>query len=201
MVRRVSVAEIYANPAARVSLVGENKMTARRPVIGVMGANNPSPSSLEAAGRLGRLVAEAGWILLTGGRPAGVMEAANAGAKAVTGSLTIGILPSDQAGPVSRYVDVAVFTGLGDARNAVNVLSSDVVVACGVEGPGTASEVALALRAHRPTVLLAAVPVASEFFHTLAGSHLLYDAETPEAVIRVIEQQVGIPRWHPPSTD
>jgi uncharacterized protein (TIGR00725 family) len=122
-------------------------MTARRPVIGVMGANNPSHSALEAAGRLGRLVAEAGWVLLTGGRPAGVMEAANAGAKAVTGSLTIGILPSDPDGPVSRYVDVAVFTGLGDARNAVNVLSSDVVVACGVEGPGTASEVALAIKA------------------------------------------------------
>jgi hypothetical protein len=49
-------------------------------------------------------------------------------------------------------------------------------------------------------VLLAAAPVASEFFHTLPGSHLLHDAETPEAVIRVIEQQVGIPRWHRPST-
>ena len=85
-------------------------MTTRRPVIGVMGANNPSPASREAAGRLGRLVAEAGWVLLTGGRPAGVMEAANAGAKTVAGSLTIGILPSDPDGPVSSHVDVAVFT-------------------------------------------------------------------------------------------
>jgi len=41
---------------------------------------------------------------------------------AQNGGLTIGILPSDPDGPVSRYVDVAVFTGLGDARNAVNVL-------------------------------------------------------------------------------
>jgi uncharacterized protein (TIGR00725 family) len=160
-----------------------------------MGANAPSPSSLVAAERLGCLVAEAGWILLTGGRPAGVMEAANAGAKAVAGSLTIGILPSDPDGPVSEHVDVAVFTGLGDARNAVNVLSSDVVVACGVEGPGTASEVALALKARRPIILLGATPVASAFFRTLPGAHLLHDAETPEEVIRVIEQEFGIPRW------
>ena len=135
-------------------------------------------------------------MLLTGGRPAGVMEAANAGAKTVAGSLTIGILPSGPDGPVSTHVDVAVFTGLGDARNAVNVLSSDVVVACGVEGPGTASEVALALKARRPIILLAALPVAREFFRTLPGTDLLRDAETPEAVIQVIEQQIGIPRWH-----
>jgi len=160
-----------------------------------MGANNPSRSSYEAAGRLGRLVAEAGWVLLTGGRPAGVMEAANAGAKTVAGSLTIGILPSDPDGPVSEHVDVAVFTALGDARNAVNVLSSDVVVACGVEGPGTASEVALALKARRPTILLAVLPVASEFFRTLPGAHLLHDAATPEAAVQTIEQQIGIPRW------
>jgi uncharacterized protein (TIGR00725 family) len=170
-------------------------MAPRRPVIGIMGAESPSPAALEAAGRLGRLVAEAGWILLTGGRPTGVMESANAGAKEVGGSLTIGILPSDQGGPVGAHVDVAVFTGLGNARNAVNVLSSDVVVACGVEGPGTASEVALALKTGRPTILVAASPIASEFFHTLPGAHLLHDAPTPDAVIGIIEQQIGIPRW------
>ena len=170
-------------------------MAVRRPVIGIMGANTPSPSSLEAAGRLGQLVAEAGWVLLTGGRPAGVMEAANAGAKTVIGSLTVGILPTDAEGPVSRYVDVAVFTALGDARNAVNVLSSDVVVACGVEGCGTASEVALALKARRHTILLSTTPVASAFFHSLPEAHLLHDASTPEAAIEIIEQQVGIPRW------
>lgn len=129
-------------------------MGARRPVIGVMGARKPSPSQRAAARRLGRLIAEAGWILLTGGRPAGVMDAANAGAKEIPGSLTLGILPCGPGDAVSPHVDVAVFTGMGDARDAINVLSSDVVVACGVEGPGTAAEVALALNAGRPTILL-----------------------------------------------
>jgi uncharacterized protein (TIGR00725 family) len=123
------------------------------------------------------------------------MDAASAGAKSVPDSLTIGILPSGPEGAVSEYVDVAVFTGLGDARNAVNVLSSDVVVACGIEGAGTASEVALALKARRPTVLLAASPAASTFFRTLPGGHALLEAGTPEGVIALIEERLGIPRF------
>jgi uncharacterized protein (TIGR00725 family) len=170
----------------------------RRPVIGVMGANEPAPSTLEAARRLGRLLAEAGWVVLTGGRPAGVMDAACAGAKSVTGSLTVGVLPTGPDGPVSARVDLAVFTALGEARNAINVLSSDVVVACGVEGPGTASEVALALKARRPTVLLAAAPVAVAFFRAMPGGETLHEAETPERAIEIIEQRCRIPRWPPP---
>jgi uncharacterized protein (TIGR00725 family) len=160
-----------------------------------MGASEAGPGSLDAAYRLGELVAAAGWALLTGGRPAGVMEAVCAGAKSVPGSLTIGILPTGPDGPVSDHVDVAVFTGMGEARNAINVLSSEVVVACGVEGPGTASEVALALRAGRPTVLLAPGPAASAFFRTVAGPGTLHEAGTPEAVVALIEEQLGIPRW------
>jgi uncharacterized protein (TIGR00725 family) len=160
-----------------------------------MGANEPQSPTLHAAHQLGRLAAEAGWVVLTGGRPAGVMEAACAGAKSVPGSLTIGILPTGPEGPVSTHVDVAVFTEVGEARNVINVLSSDVVVACGVEGPGTASEVALALKLARPTILLAAAPAASAFFRTIGGRGKLYEVQTPESVIEVIEHRLGIPRW------
>jgi uncharacterized protein (TIGR00725 family) len=123
------------------------------------------------------------------------MEAACAGAKSVPGSLTIGILPTGPDGPVSEHVDVAVFTGVGEARDVINVLSSDVVVACGVEGPGTASEVALALKLARPTVLLAAAPAASAFFRTIAGRGMLHEVQTPESAIELIEQRLGIARW------
>ncbi len=167
---------------------------ARRPVIGVMGAGEPSPATLALARRLGRLLAEAGWVVLTGGRPAGVMEAACAGANSVAGSLTLGVLPSDRAGPVSAAVDVAIFTGMGEARNAINVLSSDVVVACGVEGPGTASEVALALRLGQPTVLLAAAPAAAAFFQSIALPGRLHLVQTPEGAIDLLAHRLGIPR-------
>jgi uncharacterized protein (TIGR00725 family) len=164
-----------------------------------MGAGEPQPATLEAARRFGRLVAEAGWALLTGGRPAGVMEAASAGAKSVAGSLTIGILPTGPDGPISVHVDVAIFTDLGDARNVVNVLTSDVVVACGIEGFGTTSEVALALNAGRPTILLGAAPAASTFFRGLAGTRPLYEAATPEAAVGLIERELGIARWSAPA--
>lgn len=163
-------------------------MGARRPVIGVMGAREPSPSQRSAARRLGRLIAESGWILLTGGRPAGVMDAASAGAKEVAGSLTLGILPGGHGDAVSAHVDVAVFTGLGDARDAVNVLSSDVVVACGVEGPGTAAEVALALNAGRPTILLGAPDAVLDFYRPLDSTGLLHCAPTPETAVELIHQ-------------
>jgi len=115
----------------------------------------------------------------------------------VAGSLTVGVLPTGPEGPVAAQVDLAVFTALGEARNAINVLSSDVVVACGIEGPGTASEVALAMKAQRPTVLLAAAPAAVAFFRTMQGHQVLHESETPEGVIEIIEQRLGIPRWRP----
>jgi uncharacterized protein (TIGR00725 family) len=160
-----------------------------------MGGSASAPSTLEAARRFGHLAAEAGWVVLTGGRPAGVMEAASAGAKSVPGSLTVGILPSGPEGPVSAAVDIAVFTGVGEARNAINVLSSEVVVACGVEGPGTASEVALALRLARPTILLAPSPEAAAFFRTIDPDGSLYEVGTPEAAVELIQHRLGIARW------
>ena len=125
------------------------------------------------------------------------MDAACAGAKSVPGSLTIGILPTGPDGPVSEHVDVAVFTGVNEARNVINVLTSDVVVACGVEGLGTASEVALALKLDRPTILLGPSPAASAFFRALAEESLLHEVQTPDGAIQLIEQRLGLPRWAP----
>lgn len=165
---------------------------ARRPVIGVMGAGEPSAGCAAAAGELGKLLAERGWIVLTGGRPAGVMSAASAGAKRVRGSLTLGILPGASGG-VDPGVDLAVFTGMGDARNAINVLTSDVVVACGLEGPGTVSEVALALKSEKPVILLGASQAARDFFAGLRGGRGVLEATTPQEVVRLIVEQLAIP--------
>jgi uncharacterized protein (TIGR00725 family) len=187
--------ELYPPMFAAPRAAAYRREAGRRPIIGVMGASASGPDILAQAERLGRLAAEAGWAVLTGGRPVGVMEAACAGARQVPGSLTIGILPSGPDGPVSAQVDVAVFTGMGDARNAINVLSSDVVVACGVDGAGTASEVALALKAGRPTVLLSPSEAAGVFFRSLAGDRVRV-AASPEAAITLIEERFGIPRRH-----
>jgi hypothetical protein len=158
----------------------------RRAIVGVMGGGQAPPERVALARELGRRIAEAGWILLTGGRPAGVMEAASFGAKEVEGSLTLGILPTATESAASG-VDVAIRTDLGNGRNNVNVLTSDVVVACGVDGPGTASEVALALKAERPVVLLAVRPEALAFFQALSP-RLVRSAGTAEECVRIVRE-------------
>jgi uncharacterized protein (TIGR00725 family) len=155
-----------------------------------MGGSNATAGEVQLAQELGALIAGEGWVLLTGGRNAGVMHAANAGAKTVPGSLTIGVLPSagdlDGTG-VSPAVDVAIFTGIGEARNVVNVLSSDFVVACGGGGPGTASEAALALKTGKPLVLLAPPDEARIFFTSLESSVPVALAATAQEVIDIIK--------------
>lgn len=122
-----------------------------------------SSEACDRAFELGQEIAQAGWILLTGGRCEGIMDAANRGAKAA-GGLTLGILPGASKLGVSEAVDIPVITGLGNARNAINVLSSEVVIACGM-GLGTASEVALALKEGRPVILLDDNELAYHFFN------------------------------------
>lgn len=124
----------------------------RKIVIGVMGGSSVSKDVLSIAQDLGRQIAESGYVLLTGGRPAGVMEAASHGAKKA-GGLVVGILPGPNLNDCSRFVDIAIATNAGDARNVFNILSSDVVVAC-PGGMGTLSEIALAIKNNRPVILL-----------------------------------------------
>ena len=78
------------------------------------------------------------------------MEAACRGAKAAGGT-TVGILPGADRADANPYVDVAIATGLGQARNVVIVRSGEALMAIG-GGYGTLSEIALALRLKRHVV-------------------------------------------------
>ncbi|MDQ3648360.1 MAG: TIGR00725 family protein [Actinomycetota bacterium] len=102
-----------------------------------------------AAEEVGAELARAGAVLVCGGL-GGAMEAACRGAKR-EGGTTLGLLPGPDRAAANRYVDLAVSTGLGEARNALVVRASDAVVAV-AGGFGTLSEIALALRTGVPVV-------------------------------------------------
>ncbi|PSN17937.1 cytochrome [filamentous cyanobacterium CCP5] len=160
-----------------------------RTIIGVMGPADASAVQVETAYALGQAIAREGWILLTGGRNVGIMDAACRGAKAA-GGLTVGILPTATPRNISSGVDIPILTGLGNARNNLNVLSSQVVVAYGL-GPGTASEVALALKSKRPVILLGADATTQKFFQGLSGQTVVC-LDDIESVIQQIQTIVHL---------
>ncbi|MFN6461532.1 MAG: cytochrome [Nostoc sp. DedVER02] len=160
----------------------------RKIIIGVMGrGENATANDLQNAYTVGQLIGKQGWVLLTGGRNVGVMDAVNKGAKSADG-LTIGILPGDcnQDG-ISSSVDIAIFTDMGNARNNINILTSDVVIACGM-GAGTASEIALALKANKQVILLTDDEEGKLFFKKLSPEnvHIVESAENAIATAKTI---------------
>ncbi|MFH2107022.1 MAG: TIGR00725 family protein [Candidatus Micrarchaeota archaeon] len=160
----------------------------RKIIVGVMGpGKNASKKDIDNSFQLGRLIARKGWILLSGGRNEGVMDAVNKGARESNG-LTIGIMPTSDPKTFSESVDIAIITDMKSARNNINVLSSNIVIACGM-GVGTASEVALALKANKKVILLTDDEDAKRFFSKI-GNGRVYLASTPTEAVILAEQAV-----------
>ena len=119
--------------------------------VSVVGGTEASAADLALAEEVGRLLAQRGCVVVTGGR-AGVAEAACRGAVLAGGS-TVGILPGTTRAEANPYVTVAVPTGVGEARNALVVMDAAAVIA--LPGAyGTLSEVAFALLAGTPVIVL-----------------------------------------------
>jgi uncharacterized protein (TIGR00725 family) len=120
-----------------------------RPHVAVVGPGRATAEQEALAEEVGRGLAEAGALLVCGGL-GGAMEAACRGAKAAGGT-TLGLLPGRDRADANPYVDVAVPTGLGEARNALVVRTADALIAVAGEY-GTLSEIALALKTGKPVV-------------------------------------------------
>jgi uncharacterized protein (TIGR00725 family) len=105
----------------------------------------------ERAEAVGRLLAERGCTVVTGGRSE-VMAAACRGAKSAGGS-TIGILPGETRAEANEWVDHVVVTGIGHARNLAVVASGEAVIAVGGRW-GTLAEIGFAGVLGRPVVIL-----------------------------------------------
>lgn len=120
-------------------------------MIGVIGGASATAGLISVAEEVGDRIAAEGAILVCGGRT-GVMEAACRGASN-RGGITVGILPGACRDEANEFVAIPIVTGLGFARNAVIVLTADVLIAVG-GGAGTLSEIALALKSGKPVITL-----------------------------------------------
>lgn len=144
--------------------------------ISIIGGSTVSPEVEETAVEVGRLVAQRGHTLVCGGL-GGVMLAACRGAKDAGGT-TIGILPGEDRARANDYVDVAVATGLGHARNTLVAMNGDAVIAID-GGGGTLSEIGFSFVFDRP--------IAGLGTHDVAG---IDACETPEAAVLSVEERV-----------
>jgi uncharacterized protein (TIGR00725 family) len=163
-----------------------------KPIVGIMGpGENARPEENEMAFELGKAIAEHGWILLTGGRSFGIMEAAMKGAHEGNG-LTIGVLPNDNAEGSSDNADIKIITGLGSGRNIINVLSSNILVVIGMAA-GTASEVALAIKANKKIILLHQDEITIRFFKNI-GTYKVMVANTIDETVKIIKDYLKVNR-------
>ena len=122
-----------------------------KPIIGVIGDSNPTEETCRLAEETGRLIADAGALLVCGGL-GGIMEAAARGAKSA-GGLTVGVLPGYEAADANPFIDIPICTGMGHARNAIIAATARALIA--LEGAhGTLSEMALGLKLGRRVIAL-----------------------------------------------
>ncbi|WP_049987650.1 SLOG cluster 4 domain-containing protein [Halobellus rufus] len=145
--------------------------------VSVIGGSVIDEAEAETATTLGRLLGQRGHTIVCGGL-GGVMQAVCRGA-VEAGGHTIGILPTDRRADANEYVDEAVATGLGHARNALVVMNGDAVIAVD-GGGGTLSELGYASVYDRPTAGLGT----HEAAHVEA-------VETPEEAVKYVEAAVN----------
>jgi uncharacterized protein (TIGR00725 family) len=119
------------------------------PYVAVCGPGDASPELERDAEEVGRRLAEGGAVVVCGGL-GGVMEAACRGARDA-GGVTVGVLPGTDRRAGNPWLSVALPTGMGELRNGLIVRACDALVAVG-GGPGTLSEIALAVKTGRPVV-------------------------------------------------
>ena len=150
--------------------------------VSVIGGSTVTDEQYQQAHAVGKLLGEQGHEVVCGGLT-GVMEAACRGAHEAGGH-TVGILPGERTAAANDYVQTAIATGLGNARNVLVVLNGAAVIAVD-GGTGTLSELGHALDMDRP--------VAGLGTHRLdgaAGGDAIEHVEDPAEAVEYVESAV-----------
>lgn len=147
--------------------------------VSVIGGGTVTDAEYEQAREVGRVLGERGHAVVCGGY-GGVMEAACRGAKAADGH-TIGILSGEDRTAANDWVDTAIATGLGHARNALVVMNGDAVIAVD-GGGGTLSEIGFGHVYDRP--------IAGLGTHQIETMEWIEQVATPAAAVEYVEDAV-----------
>ena len=124
-------------------------MRKQKIVIAVIGGSSIGTKVEDLAEKVGAMIADLGCVLVCGGL-GGAMEAAAKGAKKA-GGLTIGILPGKDKGDANPFIDVALPTTIGYARNTIVSCSADIIIAL-AGSYGTNTEICYGLIHSRPVI-------------------------------------------------
>jgi len=124
-------------------------MRTQKITISVIGSHDVSPKNDKLAYQVGQMIARVGAVLVCGGLD-GAMSAAARGAKDA-GGLTVGLLPGTKKTDANPYIDIALPTSIGYARNAIVACSADIIVAL-AGSHGTNSEICYGLVWGRPVI-------------------------------------------------
>lgn len=155
--------------------------------IAVIGSSGKISSNLKDVAELvGQEIARREAILITGGRD-GVMEAASKGARNENG-VVVGILPDDTEVRVNPHVNIAITTGIGFARNYINIVTSDAIISIAGSG-GTLSEIGYAIALQKPLVLLKGTGGVTDLIannNTLFPNAIIHLSETPSEAVNLI---------------
>ena len=124
-------------------------MRKQKITVSVIGGHDTTEKNAKLAYSVGKMVAKVGAVLVCGGL-SGVMQAASQGAKE-SGGLTIGLLPGKNKTDANPYIDIALPTTIGFARNAMVACSADIIIAL-PGSHGTLSEICYGLVYKKPIV-------------------------------------------------
>ena len=155
-----------------------------RLAVSVIGAGDATAEETALAEEVGRLLGERGVVVVCGGL-GGVMEAVCRGAQSA-GGLTVGILPGYDRRSANPWTDVAIVTGLAEARNVIVAASGDGCIAVG-GSLGTLSEMAIALKLGRPVVALRSWKLEAD---RLPSHARLTVADTPAQAVEALLNQL-----------
>jgi uncharacterized protein (TIGR00725 family) len=152
----------------------------RRLIVAVVGPGECDEATSALGFEVGKLLAERGCLIVTGGR-GGVMEAASAGAASVGGEV-IGILPGEGRDQANPHVSIPIVTGMGETRNAIIARTADAMIALS-GGFGTLSEIAFALKFGKPVVSLGSWQVSPQ----------IHAASAPPEAIEIVLRGLTTP--------